>query len=341
MFPAQVPQTDPGELLKCRDSSPFGGERWQNGDEGAKADAALAQEIDNALWQQPILRALDYNNIEIRVKNGSASLYGHVVTATNGHQVENTARAVKGVLGIKNHLIADDRLATEIANALASLEHTYDCKFFTGVSHGVVILSGTVDDTGTKLLAERIAAGNPNVRGVINSVRVRGGGLDLPDLPLFEPHTGAEFFFLDGRSGRVRQVIINPDNRRVVAMVLQVRFGDQQQELKSSGNGEARTPDRSLVLPMSVVRYLTTASGFLNIRSTQSNQYPEFNSADFQTPEKGWTPPYPYCPADVLFPAKQADALTQNPEQIESPIEVAMAHQVLKDQLLENDSLGG
>ena len=106
-------------------------------------------------------------------------------------------------------------------------------------------------------------------------------------------------------------------------------------------NDGSPPPERTLVIPMQAVRYLTTHSGFLNIRSTQSDRYWEFNSADFLIPQNDWKAPYPYCPADVLFPTKQANTATQIPEQIESPIALALAHQALKDQLLENDSLGG
>ena len=329
MFPEQIPQTDLGE-----------GEP-QGHNESNEADADLAHELDNALWKEPTLRAMDYNNIEIRVRNGIVGLHGHVVSRTNRDLVEEAIRSVDGIAGIKNHLITDDQLLSEVATALGSLEYSYGCKFFTGVSHGIVMLSGTVDDPKTRRLAEQYAASNPNVRGVINSVRVRGGGVDLPDPPFLQPYIGAEFFFLDGISGRVRQVIIDPNNRRVAAITLRARFAGQRQDLGSINNDGSQLPERTLVIPMQAVRYLTTHSGFLNIRSTQSDQYSEFNSADFLISQNDWKPPYPYCPADVLFPAKGVQVPTQVPEQIESPIAVALAHQVLKDELLENDSLGG
>ena len=341
MFPAQIPQTDPGELARCSDSGQFIAEEQHGHNESGKGDAVLVQEVHNALWKEPILRAMDYSNIEIRVRNGIVGLYGHVISGTNRQQAEHAVRSVGGVAGIENHLIADDRLLAEVATALGSLEHTYGCKFFTGVSHGVVLLSGTVDDSRTRLLAEQCAASNPSVRGVIDSVRVRGGGLNLPDLPFLQPSIGVEVFFLDGISGRLKQVLIDPDNRRVAAMTLHGRFEDRRQDPNSASNGDARPPERTLVLPMVAVRYLTTHSGFLNILSTQTDQYSEFNSADFLAPPTDWRPPYPYCPADVLFLAKQADATTPIPEQIESPIALALAHQVLKHEMLENDSLGG
>lgn len=341
MFPAPIPQTDPDELLRCGQPGLLAdGKRWGR-DESSLADTDLAHEVDNALWNEPTLRAVDYNNIEIGVRNGIVSLYGHVVSETNRRLVGEAIRSVDGVAGIRNLLIPDDRLLVEVATALGSLEHIYGCKFFTGVSHGVVLLSGTVDDRKTRLLAERSAASNPNVRGVINSVRVRAGGLDLVDLPFFQPRIDAEFFFLDGISGRAQQVIISPDNRRVIAMTLQGRFAEQQQDSNSLTAGGSRLPVRTLVIPMAAVRYLSKSSGFLNVRHAERNQYAEFSPADFLVPPRDWKPPYPYCPADVLFPALQADATTRIPEQTESPLAVALAHQVLKAEMLENDSLGG
>lgn len=342
MFPAQVPPTDPDEFMRCGESSQLIAEGQSGPNENTRADATLAHEIDRELWKDSILRALDYGSIDVRVRNGIVALYGHVTSLTNRRRAETASRSVDGVLCTRNHLIADEDLVAQVATALGSLEHTHDCKFFTGVSHGVVLLSGTVDNAETRLMAEKCAAGNPNVRAVINSVRVRDSSLDLlEDRPFLQPSIGVEIFFLDGISGRVRQVIINPDNRRVVAMTLRGRFADQQQELKSLNNGEGPPPEQTFVLPMSTARYLTKSSGFLNIRCTEKNQYLEFNPVDFSSPSQGWKPPYPYCLEDVLFPVEKENMANQIPEQIQSAFALAMDHQVLKEELLANDSLGG
>lgn len=342
MFPAQMSQTDPNELLRCRDSSQLLVEDQQDHNENAKADAALAHEVDHALWKDAAFRAIDHDNIHVRVSGRIVYLYGHVSSLTNQHRAENEIQSVDGILSIKNYLIPDDGLVTEVATALGQLERAYDCKFFTGVSHGVVLLSGNVDNTNIKLLAEKCAASNPNVRGVINSVRVRGSGLDLQDQPFLQPSIGVEIFFLDGVSGRVRQVIINPDNRRVVAMTIQGRFADQRQESKSLNNGEARPPERILVLPMRAVRYLTTVSGFLNIYSNERKQYMDFDPSHFFIPKKNWKAPYPYCPDDVLFPVEQQDVENQILQQLpRSPFVFELKDQLVGEQPTANDSLGG
>ena len=342
MFPAQTTQTEPEEFLRCgglNQSSPADG-KYPNAD--SKADASLAGEVDRALWNDGILRALDYHSIEIHVKRGIVSLYGHVVSVTNSHKAEKAIKVVDGIVSIRNHLIADDTLVAEVAAALGTLECTYHCKFFTGVSHGVVLLSGSAPDAETRLLAERCAASNPNVRGVINSVQVLGSALVLLDQPFLQPSIGVEIFFLDGISGRVRQVIINLDNRRVVAMTIQGRFVDLRQELKSLNNAGARPPERILVIPMQAVRHLTRSSGFLNIHISEITGNMDFVAAHFITPQQEWKPPFPYCPGDVLFLVDQQHE--ENQIALEFPVEgiaIKPNDEVLRDQLLSNDSLGG
>jgi hypothetical protein len=95
---------------------------------------------------------------------------------------------------------------------------------------------------------------------------------------------------------------------------------------------------------MNEVRYLTRVSGFLYIRSNERNRYTEFKAARFFTPKKGWKAPHPYCPADVVFPVEQRaiEVEYQILEQLpRPPFVVALQEQVLWEQLLANDSLGG
>ena len=308
-----------------------------------KMDAVIKGQIDNALWKDKVLRTLDYYEIEVHVKNGTVYLNGHIVSTTSQSRIESAIRAIPSILEIKNNLVLDDKLTLEVAASLGKLEHTYDCKFFTGAAHGVVSLNGIVVDETVKLLAEKCVASNPNVRGVINSVRVRGGDSDLQDQPFLQPTIGEEIFFLNGTSGVVRQVIINPNNRRVVAMTVWGRFADQLQELKSLNNGEARSPERLIVLSMNLVRYLTRVSGFLNISSNESKRYMDFDSASFSTPNVDWVPPYPYCPDDVLFPVEYQNVdiqIAYEPDQL--PFGAILENaSPLGAQLIANDSLGG
>ena len=162
MFPAQMPQTDSDELLDPN-FKPLNGRRAESQNENTKTDIDLLHEVDHALWRDAAFRATDYDNIDVQVRDGIVHLNGHASSLTNLHQAERSLQTIPGLRGVNNHLIPDDQLLAEVSTALGSLESAYDCKFFTGVSHGVVLVSGNVENKNIKLLAEKCAASNPNV----------------------------------------------------------------------------------------------------------------------------------------------------------------------------------
>jgi hypothetical protein len=329
-------------LSRCEDGRQMVGQGTHGGPIQA-GDAAMTESIYDAFWKDEFLRTMEYDAIDVLVRGGVVSLNGHIMSMTSQTRVENALGTVEGIVGIQNNLVLDDRLNLQVASSLGMLEHTYDCQFLTGVTHGVVSLNGRVSDENVKLLAEKAAASNPNVRGVINHLRVPGndpGRRD--DQPFLQPAIGKSIYFLDGISGVVKQVVINPDNRRVIAMTLQGRFNNQHYGFHPLTEGEARLHDQVVTVPMSAVRYLTRVSGFLTINSSETNRYGLFDPRYFVAPDKDWVSPYPYCPGDVLFPIEARTA--------ENPIAFA-PHQFsfgailqdarLSEQLLANDSLGG
>ena len=308
MFSAQIPKINPGGFSRCE-------ERRQKSGDGKslspieKADAALKENIYQAIWKDDVLRATDYYEVDAYVKNGVVYLNGHIISITSQERIKNAIRTVPGILEIKNSLVLDDELTLEVAASLGKLENTNGCKFFTGVSHGVVSLNGMVSKENVKLLAEKCAASIPNVRGVINNVRISGGELKAhDDQPFLQPAIGELIYFLDGISGYVRQVIIDPDNRRVIAMTIQGRFAGQQQYLNSLVNSKTQPLEQLVTVPMNLVRYLTRVSGFLNIQSNEIKNHMDFDPGAFFVPNKDWVPPYPYCPEDVLIPVKHQNA---------------------------------
>jgi hypothetical protein len=78
---------------------------------------------------------------------------------------------------------------------------------------------------------------------------------------------------------------------------------------------------------MDTVRYLTRDSGFLHIQSEETERYKDFSPALFFTPAADWTPPYPYCPTDVLFPVEN---------KIEDNNLTIQSHQYPLEELLED-----
>jgi hypothetical protein len=157
-----------------------------------------------------------------------------------------------------------------------------------------------VSSEEVKMLAEKCAASNPNVRGVINHVRVSGTEPAAQDQPFLQPVIGETIYFLDGVSGVVKQVIINPNNRRVTAMTVKGNFNERP----LPSDGATGTYEQRIVVSMNAVRYMTGTSAFLLIGSNERDQYGTYDPASFTEPNLDWVPPYPYCTDDVLVPVE-------------------------------------
>ncbi len=328
MLATQIPRIN-DEFSRCEESSEITDHR-KSLSPSQKTDTAIKELVDRAIWNDDVLRALEYYEIDTHVKNGIVYLHGHIVSTTSRSRLENAIRSIPGILGIQNNLVLDDKLTRDVAVSLGELEH------------GVISLNGTVKDETVKLLAEQQAASNPNVRGVINNVRVSGAEQEVQDEPFLQPTIGEIIYFLDGISGVVKQVIINPNNRRVIGMIIEGKFIDQHARLNLLTEGKTGPPEPLVVVAMNEVRYLTKVSGFLHINSNEQKRYMNFDSASFHTPHVDWTPPHPYCPDDVLFPVEQREVEYQILEQLpRPPFVVALQEQALWEQLLANDSLGG
>ncbi len=308
-----------------------------------RMDAALQESIYQVFWKDSVLRAMEYQEIDVRVKDAVVYLNGHIVSFTSQNRIKKALSAIPGIVEIKNNLILDDQLTVEIASALGLLEHTYDCKFFTGTSHGVVSLNGVVSSDKVRLLAAKVVASHPHVRGVINNVRTSGNKMKAQDQPFLQPMIGEVIYFLDGISGVVKQVIINPNNRRVIAMTIQGKFTDPRYEVSPStyGNGKAQLPDQLVTVSMKAVRYLTRVSGFLYIQSSERTRYLDFDPGLFVAPAHDWQPPYPYCSEDVLFPIEYLNAdihIENDPEQF--PFGAVIEEASIREQFFATDSLG-
>lgn len=341
MFPTQLTVIRPEEFSRC-DEPTRQSEQGNATSPGQRSDASLKTSVEHAIWKDEVLRAIEYYEIDVRAKNGIVHLNGHIANTTSRIRIENAIRTLPGLLGLENHLVLDEKLTLEIAEALGKLEHTYGCKFFTGSSHGVVSINGTVSSEKVKLLAEICAAGYPKVRAVMNHVRVADAmGPELQELPFMQPRIGETIYFLDGPSGVVKRVIINPNNRRVIAMFLFVNFPNTRLPVNSAGDAKTSLPMQLVHVPMDVVGYLTTGSGFLLIKSTDRSRYQEFDPASFFAPSADWTPPYPYCPNDVLFPVEYQTADAQIVNATHPFEELMEAGVAFKEQVFVNDALGG
>ncbi|MBI5353838.1 MAG: BON domain-containing protein [Chloroflexi bacterium] len=340
MLPVQTSTIDTHEISRCE-------EQPQVKDHGRKlnpiqkTDLTIKESIYHAFWKDDVLRAVEYDQIDVDVKNGIAYLNGHIVSTSSQARIENALRVVPDILGIRNNLVLDDKLIMEVASSLGRLEHTYKCKFFTGASHGVVSLNGVVGNEKIKLLVEKVVANNSKVRGVINNVRDSTSKLELKDQTFLQPVIGEVIYFHDGISGVVKQVIINPNNRLVIAMILQGNFTDARFESNSSTYGKLQIPEQLVIVPMDAVRYLTKVSGFLFIHSNERTRYLDFDPDIYIAPDHAWTPPYPYCPKDVLFPAEYQNAHIQIADEPEEfPFGAIVEDASIREQFFATDSMG-
>jgi osmotically-inducible protein OsmY len=307
MFPTDLPKIHTDELNRCEEKGQITGV-GKNLSPTQKNDTAIKEAVYQALWKDNVLRAIEYYEIDVHVNNKIVYLYGHIVSTGSQLRIMNAIKDIPGIMEIISHLVLDDQLTLDVATSLGKLEQTNGCKFFTGASHGVVSINGTVHDQNMKSLAGTCVASNPHVRGVINYVRVLGGESETQAQPFLQPAIGEAIYFRDGLSGAVIQVIMNPNTRCVIAMSVKGDFSEPRNILRPLAGGKARPLEQVVVVPMHMVRYLTKVSGFLHINSNERDRFTEFNSTRFFTPESDWTPPYPYCPGEVLFPVEYQTA---------------------------------
>jgi osmotically-inducible protein OsmY len=266
-----------------------------------KTDLSIANDVSSALWNDDGLRATDYHEVDVRVEDGVVSLAGHISGKINQDRIESAVGSVKGILGVKVYLVADDKLLIKVAEALIPIERVEGNRIFTKVENGVVALSGQVNNPADRTSAGQYAANVPWVRGVVNNISAPGIDLTAEDQRFLQPTIGEKIYFLDSLYGLVTQVIINPHNRRVVSFIIQGRFPNQQLKSGFMKSVETMTPDRLAVIPISVIRYLTSDSGFLLINSTETTRYQDFNPASFVAPASDWEPPFPYSSENVMF----------------------------------------
>ena len=167
-----------------------------------------------------------------------------------------------------------------------------------------MVLTGEVSSTALRDQVERRAGEIPWVRGVINGISVSGIVLPPEDHRFLQPVIGKELLFKDDLSVIIQKVIINPNNRRVVAMVVKGRFPDALQQSQPGYRREERSPEQLMVLPVRLILHLARSSGFIQINSTDTTEFKIFEPTWYITPDKDWLPPYPYCTDEVLFVAE-------------------------------------
>lgn len=289
MSVTHLPITDSHELSRCREKK--GGSALDGELNSSQiTDARIQQSINEAFRKDGVIRSTEYPDFDAEVEEGTVYLNGHVTDESGQARILKAVEATSGVQKVVNNLVLDDVLSRQISAMLAKLPQSDECVFKTGATHGVVVLSGQVPTSDLWKAAERTAASHPQARGVSNYLHISDVNLGTRERRFVQPVSGAILKFQDGASGTVKQVVIDPDNRRVSDVVLEGGFP-----------ADAQTQEGMIVVSIDLLSYMTRESGALLIDSSEQDKYTRFDPARFTSPPEEWIPPYPYCKEDILF----------------------------------------
>jgi osmotically-inducible protein OsmY len=136
-----------------------------------RPDSVLQQEVEAVLFGSVPLR-IDLKGITARVLDGVLYLDGNISSLLRGDIAQDQALGISGILEVKNHLVGDDGLASDLAMALGRDERTRDLPIGVYPRLGVVRLSGAVHNGQQKAAAEEIARSFAGVRSAINDLLV-------------------------------------------------------------------------------------------------------------------------------------------------------------------------
>jgi osmotically-inducible protein OsmY/sporulation protein YlmC with PRC-barrel domain len=266
-----------------------------------KADHALTEKVMQVLNLDHLLGKGDIAHLHATVKDGRATLRGHVKRAVSKTQAGAAVQAIPGITAVTNQLVADDELTIAVAQALGNDPQTQHEHIQVNVQHGVVYLGGAIARPQIRAVAGQKAASIGQVRGIINVIQTPGIAIESDEEQFVQPAIASEIYATDGQVGRVQQVIMNPQNRRVTAVVVASHTVlPQALDGASSSSGRQPAPQRVLI-PMSTLRCAPSGALFLKIKAGEVARFADFNPLSFEPPATDWQPPYPYLPADILF----------------------------------------
>jgi osmotically-inducible protein OsmY len=134
-----------------------------------RSDRELQRDVEKILFDLAPLH-VDFCGMNVRVLDGVLYLDGNISSSLRGEMVADQSVGVMGLLEVKNRLIGDDQLASDLALVLGCDPRTRDLPIGVYPRLGVVRLSGAVHSAREKTAAEEIARAFPGVRSVINDL---------------------------------------------------------------------------------------------------------------------------------------------------------------------------
>lgn len=137
-----------------------------------RGDRDLLLDVENILFDLTPLH-IDFEGITIRVMDGVLYLDGNISSELRGEIVADQSAGVQGLLEVRNNLVGDDQLASDLALALGRDERTRGLPIGVYPRLGIVYLRGVVRDESQRVAAERIAHSFPGVRTVMNELIIK------------------------------------------------------------------------------------------------------------------------------------------------------------------------
>lgn len=259
-----------------------------------RPDSQLIDDVELALWEDGILHGIEYNGVDISARCGFIVLEGYVPNAELKNRIEEVVRHMPGVLGIVNDLVVDEDLKIDAAMAVTRDPYDHEDRIFIGCHNGFIQLSGEVSGKAARLAAEKRAGSVPHIRGVLNSIRVPGSKMVLKNQRTLQPRIGAFVHTRGASIGVIQQVILNPINRLVVAVVVNGHISDPKEIRKSLLSQKNAVVPGKVVIPVHTIAYETGTAVFLEISDAEVSMFEDFNPQFYPVPETGWQPPYPY-----------------------------------------------
>jgi osmotically-inducible protein OsmY len=122
----------------------------------------VAGQVHDQLWSEQGLRTTTAD-IEVEAVEGAVTLNGRVRTGILRRQAERLARVGLNGWQLQNNLIADDRLAMDLAARLAADPRTAAANVRFEVFLGVAYLGGTVNSPAQRAAALELAGHTPGV----------------------------------------------------------------------------------------------------------------------------------------------------------------------------------
>jgi hyperosmotically inducible protein len=150
-------------------------------------DTAITAKVNTALIQDPQVKA---GKVDVETMRGVVQLNGFVGSTAAKDRATTVARSVTGVKEVHNNLVVqtgertvgavvdDATITAKVKTALIGNEETKAHQINVSTREGVVQLSGFVDDSAEKQMAETLARNVTGVHSVDNQLEVKSSTMN-------------------------------------------------------------------------------------------------------------------------------------------------------------------